>query len=53
MVHVPRVKFCGTNSVSSREIAEKLGADYFGVVVDVPRSPRSVTVARAREIFPA
>jgi phosphoribosylanthranilate isomerase len=47
----PKVKLCGTTSVEDRLIAEKAGADYFGVVLNVSYSPRSCTLDQAQEIF--
>ena len=45
-----KIKICGvTLSAQAREIA-RLGADYIGCVIEFPRSPRSVSAERAREI---
>jgi len=44
------VKICGvTLPEQAREIA-RLGADYVGCVIEFPKSPRSVSTERAREI---
>ncbi len=45
------VKLCGTTSVADRDLAAEFGADYFGIVVDVSWSPRSVTPATAAELL--
>ncbi len=42
------VKFCGISDPSSLELAPKGGA--VGFVIDVPSSPRNVSVERAREL---
>lgn len=48
-----RVKICGTTSVDDALLAERYGADYVGVVLDVPYSERSVSVAEARSMVAA
>jgi len=45
------VKLCGTTSVADRDLAAEFGADYFGIVVDVSWSPRSVTPAMAARLL--
>ncbi len=45
------VKICGTTSVDDARLAAEHGADYFGVVVEVDFSPRSLTVDEARPLF--
>lgn len=48
-----KVKLCGTTSVADGLLAERYGADYVGVVVEVPYSERSVGVDEARTIVAA
>jgi phosphoribosylanthranilate isomerase len=45
-----KVKFCGTTSVRDAQMAVDAGADYLGVLVDVPGSERSLTLDQAMEI---
>ena len=45
-----KVKICGTTSVRDAQMAAAAGADYSGVVVEVPFSERSVSIASAAEI---
>lgn len=45
-----KVKICGTASVADARMAADAGADYSGVVVEVPFSERSVPVDSAAEI---
>jgi phosphoribosylanthranilate isomerase len=45
-----RVKLCGTTSAEDARIAERFGADYVGVVVEEPASPRSRSLAQAAAI---
>jgi phosphoribosylanthranilate isomerase len=45
------VKICGTTSVEDARLAGRYGADYFGVVVEVDFSPRSLTIEQAKPIF--
>ena len=46
-----RVKICGISRVEDALFAEKAGADAIGIVMFSPSSLRSVTEAKAREIF--
>lgn len=48
-----RIKICGITRVEDALFAEKAGADAIGVVMFSPTSHRSVTGAKAREIFDA
>jgi len=48
-----RVKICGIKSVEDLEAAVDAGADAVGFVVDVPESPRSVSVACAHDLIEA
>ena len=45
-----KVKICGTTSVADARMAADAGADYSGVVVEVPFSERSVPINAAAEI---
>ena len=45
-----KVKICGTTSVADARMAADAGADYSGVVVEVPFSERSVPINVATEI---
>lgn len=46
-----RVKICGTTNIEDAFMAAREGADYFGVVVEVDFSKRSLTVEEACELF--
>lgn len=45
------VKVCGMMSVADRDLAADAGADYFGVLMDVGYSPRSLTMDQCRPLF--
>ena len=45
-----KVKICGTTSVADARMAADAGADYSGVVVEVPFSERSVPIDSATDI---
>ena len=45
-----KIKICGTTSVADARMAADAGADYSGVVVEVPFSERSVSIGSAAEI---
>ena len=45
-----KVKICGTTSITDAGMAADAGADYSGVVVEVPFSERSVPINSAAEI---
>ena len=47
------VKICGTTSLADRDLAADAGADYFGALVDVGYSPRSLTLENAKQLFEA
>ena len=53
MAQVKRVqtKICGTTSEKDAQLAAQYGADYFGVVVEVDFSPRSLTIEQAEPLF--
>lgn len=46
-----KVKICGTTNMQDALLAAREGADYFGVVVEVDFSPRSLTIEEAEELF--
>jgi len=50
---VYKVKICGTASVRDAQMAVDAGADYLGVLVDVPGSERSLTIDQALTIAEA
>jgi len=45
------VKICGTTTIEDAQLAAVHGADYFGVVVEVDFSPRSLTIDQAEPLF--
>ena len=45
-----KVKICGTTSITDAQMAADAGADYLGVLVDVPGSERSLTINQALAI---
>jgi len=45
-----KVKICGTTSVKDAQMAVDAGADYLGVLVNVPISERSNTIEQAKAI---
>jgi phosphoribosylanthranilate isomerase len=49
----PLVKICGTTSPEDAELAASAGADYIGVILHHPPSPRNVSTEQARAIFAA
>ncbi|MGB4216708.1 MAG: phosphoribosylanthranilate isomerase [Thermacetogeniaceae bacterium] len=46
-----RVKICGISCLEDRELVYKAGADYFGVIIDVPYSPRRLGIEAAADLF--
>ena len=48
-----RVKVCGITNREDLEVAVDVGADAIGFVVDVPASPRSISLDRARDLVDA
>lgn len=45
------VKVCGITSLNDRDLAADAGANYFGVLIDVASSPRTVALQQARKLF--
>lgn len=48
-----RIKICGISSIQMAEIAIEAGADMIGLMVNVPTSPRNLSIDKAREIAKA
>ena len=48
-----KVKICGTARLIDAKMAVEAGADYSGIVVEVPFSERSVSISRAAEFVRA
>jgi phosphoribosylanthranilate isomerase len=46
-----KVKICGITRVEDLEAACKAGADMVGFIVDVPSSPRSLSMEKAESLF--
>jgi len=46
-----RVKICGITTFKDLSMAVKAGADALGFIVDVPQSPRNLTVSQAKELI--
>jgi phosphoribosylanthranilate isomerase len=44
----PLLKICGLTNIPDLRLAQRVGADFLGMVVDTPRSPRSLSVPQAR-----
>ncbi len=42
-----RVKICGITCLKDRQLVHSVGADFFGVIIDVPYSPRSLNMEAA------
>jgi phosphoribosylanthranilate isomerase len=48
-----RVKICGITSFNDLKLAIEAGTDAIGMVVDVPDSPRNISIEKAKEIVDA
>jgi phosphoribosylanthranilate isomerase len=48
---LPTVKVCGLTRIADLSLCLRLGADYLGAIVDIPRSPRSLAPAAARQLL--
>ena len=44
------IKLCGNTCPADLALAQEVGADYAGIIIDVPQSPRSVSVAQAAQL---
>ncbi len=51
MTNAIQAKICGTTCPEDAAMAAEAGADFFGVVVEVDFSPRSLSVDQARPLF--
>ena len=49
----PLVKICGTTSIEDAQMALEAGADFLGVIVEHPASPRHLSRENAAPIFRA
>ena len=45
------VKICGITNTADRDVAAQAGADYFGALVDVGYSPRTLSLDQASALF--
>ena len=43
----PQLKVCGITQLADLHMVQQVGAAYFGCIVNIPRSPRTITVAEA------
>ena len=53
MIGSVKVKICGQTSLADAALSIKAGADYIGVVLQAPSSPRSLDLDAAEQIFHA
>ncbi|MCH8823846.1 MAG: phosphoribosylanthranilate isomerase [Planctomycetes bacterium] len=48
-----RIKICGITSIEIANVATNAGADIIGLMVNVPASPRNLSIEKAQEIAKA
>jgi len=48
-----KVKICGFTNTADLKVACKLGVDMVGTIVEIPKSPRRVTIDQAKQILAA
>ncbi len=51
MFKPPKVKLCGTTRKQDIDVAAQAGVDFFGVIIEVPESKRTLTKDQAAELF--
>ena len=51
MLSAYKAKICGTTNLEDVHVSAEAGADFFGAVVEVGFSPRSLTIEAAKELF--
>ncbi len=45
--NVLQLKICGLTTIADLRLVAQVGADFFGTIVDIPRSPRNISIQRA------
>jgi phosphoribosylanthranilate isomerase len=48
---MPKVKICGVKTLADAMMCASAGADYVGNIVNIPSSPRSISVEKSKKIF--
>jgi len=48
-----RIKICGITSIEIANVAIEAGADIIGLMINVPTSPRNLSIEKAQEIAKA
>ncbi len=46
-----KIKICGVTNLRDLEVVTSAGADAFGVIVEIPSSPRSITQEKAKKLI--
>lgn len=46
-----KVKICGITNIIDRDLVIAAGADYFGAIIEMPQSPRSIELPHAAVLF--